>query len=497
MPPRSRRSPTRRPKSGGAHAGRISGSPITATSSRASEAGAAAKRRRADRRLNAISAESGCIDRNRNKGVRKSFADTATPTHLGTPSTPARATPITSAGNRETDEDETDTSQRFSNVSGWQHARETTPPNPTPTSPCTPADSRAAEQAAHAASAQRGGSAALSMDHDRVFEQSLYGASSAAHPPPATSSASSQPVRPFSAELLSQLLMAEAARAEAAATAGQHDGNSSDGGDYATVGPRYALPEPQLPVPVMATTTTEWCGYRRDSGTASPNEQGGEATLSAAASRLVLPTDCLTVCVGVVPLPGCEASSEGTACRKRSRWWPWSRTVSVVRSDAADGVVGEAASDPANHDSKKCGGATKATWLASLRNQAVSVLQLRPRNLYTSGQQRTAVAVDSRSASTILAPSSGATTTDFTETAVSISPTLGIGPTTAVRGWTGVFADVPIVLPGAQLACSVDAPATAMNACTEAHARGGGLGGRLQSEAVVCSAAASISVVLA
>ncbi|KAG5506908.1 hypothetical protein JIQ42_07627 [Leishmania sp. Namibia] len=506
MPPRSRPSAQRRRRSSGTGVDRIRGSPIAAAGTVGSQAGAAAKRRRANSPPNGVSTGSDCSGNKRTSGTLNSLATTATPPRLGTPTTRARATAVPNTHDRETDEDEADTLQRFSNVSAWQHAREMPPPNPAPTPPpsppCTPADAGEAGQAAHISSSQRGVRDALSMERSPVCKQPVYGSHDTVGPPTPTSpSASSPSARTFSAALLSQLLLAEAACAEAAATAAQqHGGDTFGDGSDATAGPCYAPPQPQplqLAAPVTAAATTEWCRYRRESDMASLPEQRQEATFSVAASQSLLPMESLTVCIGVVPLPGSEATFESTTGRKTSRWWPWSRTASTVKSDAAAGVVSEAASDETNHNAKGRGSGTEVKWLAPLRDQTVSVRQLRPRRFDTSRRQHTDAAVSGRFTSATSTQRSGARANELANNGTPIGHTFHSGPAADLVGWTGVFADVPLVLPGAQLAGRPDEVGVAINASREAHARGGVVNGCLQSEPLVCSAAASISVLLA
>ncbi|KAG5486455.1 hypothetical protein LSCM4_07386 [Leishmania orientalis] len=502
MPPRSRPLAQRRRRSSGTGVDRIRGSPIAAVSTVCSQAGAAAKRPRAYSLPNGVSTGSDCSGNKRTSGTRSSLATTATPPRLGTP-TRARATALPNTHDRETDEDEADTLQRFSNVSGWQHAREMPPPNPAPTPPpsppCTLADAGEAGQAAHISSSQRGVRDALSMERSPVCKQPVYGSHDTVSPPtPASPSASSPSARTFSAALLSQLLLAEAACAETAAQ--QHGGDTFGDGSDATAGPCYAPPQPQpslLAAPLTAAATTEWCRYRHESDTASLPEQRQEATLSVAASQSLLPMEYLTVCIGVVPLPGSEATFESTAGLKASRLWPWSRTPSTVKSDAAAGVVSEAASGEANHNANGRGSGTEVRWLAPLRDQTVSVHQLLPRRFDTSRQQHTDATVSGRFTSATSIQRSGARVTELANNGTPIGYTFHSGPVAGLIGWTGVFADVPLVLPGAQLAGRLDEVGVAINASREAHARGGVVNGCLQSEPLVCSAAASISILLA
>ncbi|KAG5485109.1 hypothetical protein CUR178_08080 [Leishmania enriettii] len=503
MPPRSRPLAQRRRRSSGTGVDRIRGVLIAAAGTVGSQAGAAVKRRRANSPPNGVSTGSDCSGNKRTSGTRNSLATTATPPRLGTPTTRARATSVPNTHDCETDEDEADTLQRFSNVSAWQHAGEMPPPNPAPTPPpsppCTPTDAGEAGQAAHISSSQRGVRDALSMERSPVCKQPVYGTHDTENPPtPASPSASSPSARTFSAALLSQLLLAEAACAEAAATAAQqHGGDTFVDGSDATAGPSYAPPQPQLAASVTAAATTEWCRYRRDSGTASLPEQRQGATLSVAASQSLLPMEYLTVCIGVVPLPGSEATFESTTERRTSRWWPRSRIASTVRSDAAAGVVSEAASDEANHNAKgRCSG-TEVRWLAPLRDQTVSVRQLLPRRFDTSRQQHTDATVSGRFTSATSTQRSGARVTELASNGAPIGHTFYSGPAAGLVGWTGVFADVPLVLPAAQLANRPDEVAVAINESREGHARGGVLNGCLQSEPLVCNAAASISILLA
>ncbi|CBZ31894.1 hypothetical protein, conserved [Leishmania donovani] len=409
-----------------------------------------------------------------------------------------RASRVPNTHDRETDEDEADMLQRFSNVSERQSARGMSPP---------PSPSRAfdgtgdAECAMHMPPAQHGGRAAVSLERVPVSVlpvcalDKTAGASS-----PAQASPPSQSVRSFSSTLLSQLLLAEAARAEAAAVtvAQQQCHNSVDDGSYASAAPFCASTpsqDSQLPPRMTAMETTRLYRHHRGSGAASLHEQLPESPSSVAASPARLPMDYLAVSIGVVPLPGSETPHGSAAPRKRSRWWPWSLTAPTVTPNAATGVVGEAACDTASRITRVDGNAAEASWLTVHGDPTVSVHQLRPLRFYTSGQQHTAGAAAGRSStSPTLKQPTGVTATAVADNVVSIEPS---SRTMDVLGWSGVFADVPLALPGAQPTNLPGATGSVVKGSKGVHARGGDRDGSSQSEALFCSGVASISVILA
>ncbi|CAM37140.1 conserved hypothetical protein [Leishmania braziliensis MHOM/BR/75/M2904] len=481
MPQRARPSAQRRQRS--------SGRRIPASATEDNETGTATKRRRADSPLNGGRSS----DKKRRSGSRNAVATTATSPRLDTPTTAARTSRESNAYNRETDEEESDMLQRFSNVSVRQHARETSPSHLDSTPPPSPSRTfdghRDADPSAYISLAQRGGQTAGSLQHAPVFAL------------PAPPSVSSQRARNFSPALLSQLLLAEAARADATAAVQQSGHNSFEGVSYGSAAP-FCVPtsmqQSQLPPTTTTTVATEWPHRRRDSDATSLYESLRESPSSLPQSPPLLSMDYLTVCIGVVPLPNSGAPCGTAAPRKRNLWWPWRCTTLTVNSTPATDDVGEAASDRASHSARAYSSVAEVSWPTPLHDPTVSMHQLRPRRLYTSGQQHTAAAAvgDSSTLTT------SAHLTDVARPApagsvVSTDPSFSTGPTMEVLGWSGVFADVPLVLPGAQLACGPDAPGLAMKVGRDAHPRRGGCDGSCQSKDLVCAGAASISVILA
>lgn len=205
--------------------------------------------------------------------------------------------------------------------------------------------------------------------------------------------------------------------------------------------------------------------------------------------------DYLAVSIGVVPLPGLETPHGSAAPRKRNRWWSWSLTAPTVTPNAATSVVGEGVCDKGRRINKANGNAAEAGWLTDRDDSTASVHQLRPLRLCTGGQQHTAVAAVGRSStSPTLKQSTGVTATVAAGNVVSIEPS---SRTMDVLGWSGVFADVPLTLPGAQLTNRPGATGVVMNGRKGVHARGGDCDGGSPSEALFCSGAASISIILA
>ncbi|CAG9569347.1 conserved hypothetical protein [Leishmania major strain Friedlin] len=395
--------------------------------------------------------------------------------------------------------------QRFSNVSEQQNARGMSPPHLASTPPPSPPrafdDTGDAERAMHVSPAQHGGGAAVSLERVPVSVPPVCASNkTAGAPSPARASASSQSVRTFSPALLSQLLLAEAARAEAAAAAvaQQQCNGSVEDGSYASAAPFYAprpVQDSQLPPRMTTTQTTRLFRHHRDSGAASLHEPRPVSPSSVAASPSRLPMDYLTVSIGVVPLPDSEMPHGSAAPRKRSRWWPWSLTAPTVTPNAETGVVGEAAGDTASRITRADGNAAEASWLTVHGNPTVSVHQLHPLRLYTSGRQHTAGTTAGRSStSPTLKQFTGVTATVVADNVVSIEPSRR---TMDVLGWSGVFADVPLALPGARLTNRPGATGVVMKGSKGVHARGGDRDGSSQSEALFCSGAASISVILA
>ncbi|KAG5510801.1 hypothetical protein JKF63_07873 [Porcisia hertigi] len=507
MPPRSQQSAPRRKRGSGTRVSVISDASSTPGDNGASETGAAAKRRRADSPRKSRNAGSGSTTRNRS---RSSASTVSSHPHLDTLATPSYASRMSNKSDPDTDEDGTDVLQRFSNVSVWPHAQQTSPPTISSTPP--PSPPRASIHVEDAQRMLRGSlphpdaHPDLSLECDPAFVLPECSSKNKKSPFAATPpSKLHKPSQRFPSALLSELLLQEAACAEVAAAAAaggagagvQQQGYGSfvdrDGGSTGPLsGARTSLQQLHLPPAAPSTLTSQWRRQSRDSDAALFPGRSPESPSPQS------PMGYLTVCIGVVPPPGSGAPCESSAPRKTSWWWPWGRTAQTPTSHLAADGIGEAASDKASHIKKGGGSDVEPNPLTSLHEATGSVHRLRPRRLYVSDQPHTASVDRDKGIQPAPAQPLGGTATGLTDADVSTGSSFhGSGPIADVVGWTGVFADVPLVLPGAQQAPHPEATGAAISTSNSRHTRDGDCERCSQSDALVCNGVASISVVLA
>ncbi|GET86179.1 hypothetical protein, conserved [Leishmania tarentolae] len=502
MPPRARQSAKRRQRSSGSRVSSISSRRVTASCIGNSETETSAKRHRTRRPQNGGRSGSDSSGSKRWDGSRESA--TITPPFLDMPDTSVRASRVSNTHDHETDEDEASMLQRFSNMSERPRARGMSPPNLASTPPPSPHrvfdGAGDAERATHVSPVQHGDRDALSLERIPVPALSVRALENTASARiPARVSTSSQSTRSFSPALLSQLLLAEAVRAEAAAAAvaQQQDHDRIEYGSYTSM-EAFGTPTPsqdsQMQPSMTTTVTTHGCRIHRDWEAAPQHKQMPKSPLSSVMAETPLPMDDLVVSIGVVPLPDGETVRGNPAPRERSRWWPRSLTSPMASPNAAGGTVREAACDQASCIAKDDGNAAEARWHSVCVDPTASVHRLRPLRLYTSDQQRTAIEAPSRSStSPTLHQSTEVTAALMTSKVASIDPS---GRTVDVLGWSRVIAGIPLVLPGARLTNRREATGSAVKESKEVDPRDGDRGGSSESEAMVCSGAASISVIL-
>lgn len=334
------------------------------------------------------------------------------------------------------DDDEHDALQRFSNTSAHprrSRASHRSPPQLSTTPP--PSPPRAAER--YREREEEGGDAFAPTSREHSF---LASASLTREDPPRGELSHHQPP-----SLLSALLQAEAERAGAAAAAAA---------DYSTTPQHNGLPSPSAvlspPVAYQLPTPLSLSNFRDEAS-----------------------ADVVTIHIGVVPLPGTATCS-----------LPWLRALHAAAAASASSTSSRSAAEAAQrHGDAPCTAET-AVDVANLR-------VLRPRRLPLRSAAASHTSLASRDGTVSPAQGRRGSAEGYSSVASASSSVAataaGVGE--AVIGWSGVFADVPLLLRGAQ---SGKVPAA-----TEKVVDGADGSDDVAADAQVCRAAATVMLLLA